>query len=142
LERGRDYISISVEQLQKSDNPNIAAFLAEKQNIAFAAKLDGKEAGLLYGYILTRMDGKRPQFFIYAVDIYPDYQGKGYGGLFVRHVVEWAQQQGFGETFTITEKSNIAACKAYEKAGMVYSEEDDDRMYVIEYTPASLFADK
>jgi GNAT superfamily N-acetyltransferase len=108
-------------------------FLSEKQNIAIAAKLNDKIIGLIYGYSLTRFDGKAPQFFIYAVDIHKDYQNKGYGSRFVKYVVGWARDNGFCESFVLTDKDNLRACRVYEKAGMKHSEKDCERMYVAEY---------
>ena len=113
----------------------VKKFLSEPQNIAFIAKLDGKTIGLIYGYMLTRMDEKGPQFFIYSVDIHADYQDKGYGTRFIRHVLDWAKENGCGESFVLTDKDNPRACRAYEKAGMTHSENDCERMYVAEYEP-------
>ena len=112
----------------------IGAFLSEKQNIAFTAKLDGHIIGLIYGYALIRFDEKAPQFFIYSVDIAPAYQGKGYGSDFIKYAVDWAGEQGFGESFVLTDKTNDRACHIYEKAGMTHSAADCERMYVIAYS--------
>jgi len=115
-------------------NPEqIKAYLSETKNTAHIAKLDGTTIGLIYGYALTRLDGKAPQFFIYSVDIHPAYQDRGYGSRFVQYVVDWARDNGFSESFVPTDKDNPRACRVYEKAGMKYSENDCDRMYVVEY---------
>jgi len=119
------------------NSEHIRAFLSEKHNIALIAKLDGAVIGLVYGYSLTRMDGTSPQFFIYSVDIHPDYQDKGYGGRFMQWVVDWARDNGFIESFVITDKGNPRACRVYEKAGMVRGmtggEPDDNRVYEVHY---------
>ncbi|MCL2377293.1 MAG: GNAT family N-acetyltransferase [Defluviitaleaceae bacterium] len=99
----------------------------------FAAKLENDTIGFIYGYSLARIDEKPPMFFIYSADIYPPHQGKGYGSRFMQFVVSWAQENGFSESFVMTERDNIAACRAYEKAGMIHNENDCDRLYVIEY---------
>lgn len=115
-------------------NPEqIKAFLSEKQNIFFIAELDCTTIGLIYGYSLIRLDGKEPQFFIYSVDIHPDYQNKGYGSKFVKYAIDWARDNGFSESFVLTEKDNPRACRVYEKASMTYSKNDCDRLYVVEY---------
>ena len=108
-------------------------FLSEKQNLVFIAKEDDNIIGLLYGYELTRMDVDRPQFFIYSVDIHPNYQNKGYGTQLVKCSVDYAKKHNFSESFVITEKNNIGACRVYEKAGGKYSKEDCDRVYNIDY---------
>jgi len=72
-------------------------------------------------------------FFIYSVDIYPPYQGQGIGSRFMQFALNWAKQNGFSESFVMTEKDNLAACRAYEKAGMIHSKNDCERLYVTEY---------
>ena len=122
-----------IEGFMKFDPEQIQLFLSEKQNIALVAKLDDEIIGLIYGYSLTRMDGNTPQFFIYSIDIRPAYQDKGYGSQFIQYAVDWAKDNGFSESFVPTEKDNPRACRVYEKAGMKHSENDCDRLYVIEY---------
>jgi len=58
----RDISSIQeiVEGFMSFNPAQIKAFLSESQNIAIIAKLDGMTIGLIYGYSLTRMDGKAP----------------------------------------------------------------------------------
>ncbi len=130
-----DILSVKdiVESFMRFDPEQIKAFLQEKQNVALIAKLDGTTVGLIYGYALTRMEGKAPQFFIYSVDIHSAYQNRGYGGRFVKWAVDWARDNGFCESFVPTEKTNARACRVYEKAGMAHAESDCDRIYVLKY---------
>jgi len=108
-------------------------FMSEKQNIAIVAKLNNKIIGFVYGYSLTRLDAKLPQFFIYSVDIHPAYQDKGYGSQLMQYVIDWAGNNGFSESFVLTHKDNPRACRVYEKAGMSYSTNDCERMYEVKY---------
>ena len=141
-------MSISFDLMQEADIPSvreivegfmvfnpeqIKAYLSEKQNTAHIAKLDGTTIGLIYGYSLTRLDGKEPQFFIYSVDIHPAYQDRGYGSRFVQYVVDWARDNGFSESFVPTDRDNPRACRVYEKAGMARHAEDISRVYEIYY---------
>jgi len=100
------------------------AFMENSDHLAFVAKLDGKAIGLLYGYKLTRMDDLPPQFFVYSVDIHPEYQDRGYGTKLFQYAVDYARENGFSECFVLTEKSNRRACRVYEKAGGVAAAED------------------
>ena len=142
-------MNLSFEHLQHKDIPAmkeviedefgqfdpewVKAFISEKQNIALIAKLDDMPVGLIYGYALTCIEVRKPQFFIYSVDIFTAHQNKGYGSRFVKYAVNWARDNGFSEAFVLTHKDNPRACKVYEKAGMTHSESDCERMYVIEY---------
>jgi RimJ/RimL family protein N-acetyltransferase len=122
-----------VEWFTEYDPEQIKVFLSEKQNIAIAAKLDGKIIGLIYGYALTRLDYETPQFFIYSVDIHEAHQNKGYGSRFAKFAVDWARDNDFCESFVLTDKDNPRACRVYEKAGMTHSKNDCERMYTVEY---------
>ena len=102
----------------------ICAFLGNRGNLAFVAKLDGKVIGLIYGYKLTRMDHQPPQLFIYSVGIHSDYQNRGCGTKLFRYVVDFARENGFSECFVLTNKSNGRACRVYEKAGGVAASDD------------------
>jgi len=120
-----------IEWWTECDHDQIRNFLSEKQNIAITAKLDEKIIGLIYGYSLTRIDGNKPQFFIYSVDIHDTYQDKGYGSKFVQYVINWARENDFSECFVLTNKDNPRACKVYEKAGLKHSKSDCERMYEV-----------
>ena len=100
------------------DSEKVKPFLAERQNIAFVAKLADKIIGLLFGYSLTDFDGGTSQFYIYSVDIHTEYQDKGYGSQFVKYAVEWAENNGFRKCFVCADEDNPRACRVYEKIGM------------------------
>jgi len=95
--------------------------------------VEGKVIGLIYGYSLTNIHNTKPQFFIYSVDIHEKYQNKGYGSLFMKYAVDWAKNNGFCESFVVTDTGNPGACKIYEKAGMKHHETDVTRVYEIYY---------
>ena len=121
------------DEFSNIEPEQVKPFLAEKQNIAFVAKLEGKIIGLLYGYSLADFDGVTSQFYIYSVDIHTKYQNNGYGSRFVQFAVEWAKNNGFRKCYVCADGNNARACRVYEKAGMMHSKNDCDRMYVVEY---------
>jgi ribosomal protein S18 acetylase RimI-like enzyme len=106
------------DEFSDVDVEEVKPFLAEKQNIAFVAKLDDKVIGLLFGYVLTDFDGGTMQFFIYSVDIHTKYQDRGYGSQFVQYVVAWAKDSGFRQCFVCADTDNPRACRVYQKVGM------------------------
>ena len=114
------------------DSESAREFLRGAGNLAFAAKLGGEVVGLAYGYVLTRLDGKGPQFHIYSVDVHSGHRNKGIGSGLVRFVADYARENGFSECFVITEKSNGSACRVYEKAGGK-SEFEDEIVYVMDF---------
>ena len=103
-------------------------FINNESNYGFIAKLDNKIIGFAYGYILLRPDGKK-DFYLHAIDIMKEYQGQGYGTEFMNYIKEKIKEIGCRKMFLITNKSNISACKCYEKAGGI-NNADDEIVYV------------
>ena len=114
-------------------NPaQVKKFLSQPQNVAFVAKLDGKIIGCVYGYTLTMIDEDEKEFMIYGVDIHPEYHNRGYGTELMKYVLNWLKDNGYRDTWVYTGAENKAACRCYEKAGMVYSG-DDARSYDMKF---------
>lgn len=103
-------------------------FINNESNYGFIAKLDNKIIGFAYGYILLRPDGKK-DFYLHAIDIMKEYQGQGYGTEFMNYIKEKIKKIGCRKMFLITNRSNISACKCYEKAGGI-NNADDEIVYV------------
>lgn len=57
------------------------------------------------------------------------YQGKGYGTAFMNYIKEKTKEIGCRKMFLITNRSNISACKCYEKAGGI-NDANDEIIYV------------
>lgn len=106
----------------------INEFLEENNSYAFICK-DGNEiVGFAYGYVLPRPDGKK-DFYLHAIDVMQEHQGNGYGTKLMNFVKEYVKKLECRKMFLITNKSNISACKCYEKAGGV-NNADDEIVYV------------
>ena len=107
---------------------NLLKFINDKNTCGFIACNEDKIIGFAYGYKLLRPDGK-VDFYLHAIDIIKDYQGNGYGTEFINFIKQYIKEIGCREMFLITNKSNITACKCYEKAGGV-NNADDEIIYV------------
>jgi len=92
-----------------------------------------KVIGCIFGYSLTMIDEAEKEFYIYGVDIHPDYHGKGYGTQFMKFVLNWAKENGFRESTVQTGIENIAACRCYEKAGLKLDDWETARSYTVTY---------
>lgn len=112
----------------KYDVDVLNKFINEKNNIGFIAKEDNKIVGFAYGYILFKPEGKK-QFYLHAIDVMVDYQGKGIGTKLISYACDYVKNIGCYKMFLITNKSNISACKCYEKAGGI-NKADDEIVYV------------
>ena len=58
-----------------------------------------------------------------------EFQGNGYGTGLMNYIKEYIKEIGCRKMFLITNKSNVSACKCYEKAGGV-NNADDEIVYV------------
>ena len=103
-------------------------FLNENNSYGFIAKNENEIVGFAYGYVLLRPDGKR-DFYLHAIDIVEKVQGRGYGTKLMSFIKEYIKKIECRKMFLITNKSNISACKCYEKAGG-FNNADDEIVYV------------
>jgi len=103
---------------------NLKNFIEDKNQLAFIAKKENKILGFAYGYIQNRPDGKK-MFYLYAIDIEKEYQGNGYGTSLMNFIKKHVSSLGCYKIYLSTNKSNISACKCYEKIGCKINAQDD-----------------
>lgn len=108
----------------KYDEVLLDTFLEEKNAYGFVAKDNDIIVGFAYGYVLVRPDGLR-DFYLHAIDIMEKYQGHGYGTELMNYINAYSKSIGCRKVFLITNKSNISACRCYEKAGAISTAADD-----------------
>ena len=112
----------------KYQKENLIKFLNDDNSYGFIVRNEKQIIGFAYGYILIRPDGKQ-DFYLHAIDIMDGFQGKGYGTELMKFIKEYIKEIGCRKMFLITNKSNISACKCYEKAGGT-NKANDDIVYV------------
>ena len=113
----------SIEVLKK--------FIDEKSNFGFIAKTNNKIVGFAFGYILLKPDGRKV-FYLDAIDVMPEYQGKGCGTGIISFARDYAKTLNCYKMYLITNRSNVSACKCYEKAGGI-NKADDEIIYVYDF---------
>ena len=106
-------------------------FIDEKNNFGFIAKTNNKIVGFAFGYILLKPDG-RNVFYLDAIDVMPEYQGKGCGTGIISFARDYAKTLNCYKMYLITNRSNVSACKCYEKAGGI-NKADDEIIYVYDF---------
>ena len=110
------------------DEEQLSNFINEKNSYGFIVKKENEIIGFAYGYVLLRPDGKQ-DFYLHAIDIMPTFQGNGYGTELMNFIKEYIKKIQCRKMFLITNRSNISACKCYEKAGCI-NNSDDEIVYV------------
>lgn len=104
-----------------------AAFLSHPGAVAFGAFEGETAVGLGWGFVLPRPDGER-MFFLYSLDVLSAWRNRGIGTAIVKELCGFAEESGCRKVFLLTEESNPAACRVYEKAGLS-AKHPDDRLY-------------
>ena len=105
-------------------------FICNENAIGFIAKENDKVLGFAYGFVLLKPDGRKA-FYFDSIDVMADSQNNGLGTKLMKFASEYSKGIGCYEMFLITQRSNVSACRCYEKAGGI-SEADDDVVYVFE----------
>lgn len=62
----------------------------------------------------------------------PDYQGNGYGRGLISFACDYAKTIDCYKMYLITNRSNVSACKCYEKVGGI-NKADDEIIYVYDF---------
>ena len=106
-------------------------FISNKNNLGFIAIENSKVIAFSFGYILNHPNGENV-FYFDAIDVMKDYQGKGIGTELMIYTKNYVRNIGCKEMFLVTNKSNLSACKCYEKSGGI-SEASDDVVYVYDF---------
>ena len=115
----------------KYSTVDLKEFIDGNNNFGFVAKTDNKIVGFAFGYILLKPDGRKV-FYIDAIDVMPEYQGKGYGTGLISFARDYAKTIKCYKMYLITNRSNISACKCYEKAGGI-NKANDEIVYVYDF---------
>ena len=107
---------------------DLIKFINNKNSYGFIAKLDNKIIGFATAYIILKPDGRRV-LYLDTIDVMLEYQGKGYGIGLISFARDYAKTIDCYKMYLITNKSNVSACKCYEKAGGI-NKADDEIVYV------------
>ncbi|WP_299530890.1 GNAT family N-acetyltransferase [Ulvibacterium sp.] len=99
-----------------------AEFIKDKRHHLVLAYHGDDVVGMASGFHYVHPD-KDPQLFVNEVSVLDDFQGKGIGRKLTKFLVEYGRQLGCTEAWVATEKSNIAAQKAYLAAGGIAEKE-------------------
>lgn len=94
----------------------IDSFLEDKSVFAYVACISDEIVGMIYGYILKRIESK-PMVYIHSVDVLASHRKKGIGTMMINEVISFAKDNDYKKLFVITDKSNSNAMKLYLKTG-------------------------
>ena len=110
----------------KYDKEKLMGFLNENNSYGFIVKNENRIVGFAYGYVLLRPDGNQ-DFYLHAIDIISEFQGKGYGTKGLGLTLNLARQiVPEDEIYLRVLKSNIPSFKAISNNGAYIAGEDEE----------------
>ena len=101
------------------------SLLANEANYLIVAEGAGQLLGFVWAYCLARLDQRRPQLFIYEVDVAEAHQRGGVGTALLEYVCELVNRLHLMEAFVLTSSTNADAIGLYTKTGGVAQSEPE-----------------
>lgn len=91
-------------------------FVKDDSNYVFVGRDNNKVVALLYAYGLDRPDGRK-MFYIHAVDVIEEYQGRGIGTRLMEYVLSYIKNENkYYKFWVLADADNIKAIKLYQKS--------------------------
>ena len=100
-------------------------------DIAIAAEVEGRVVGAVWVRIMDdygHIDDDTPSF---AISLYPEYRGLGYGTALMKAMLAKLKESGFRQASLSVQKANYAA-KMYRRLGFEVIDENDEE-YIMVY---------
>jgi len=107
-----------VDQREITDPSAVEKFLSDPACYLLFATDGDEVVGSLNGYALKRPYRPEPQFLLYEVGVKEKYRDQGVGTALVRAFVSEARAAGAFEVWVLTDRTNTAALRIYEKSGL------------------------
>jgi len=99
------------------DPAYMRAFLADDRHYFVVAYVGEVPVGYVFGYRLSRFDGKPPMVFVYEVAVVEEHRRRGIGRALIEEVKRLAHEDGCRKMLVPTNTSNGAAMALYRSAG-------------------------
>jgi ribosomal protein S18 acetylase RimI-like enzyme len=91
--------------------------LADDRHYLVAAYVDSEPVGLVFGYRLSRLDGRPPMMFVYEIGVAEGHRRRGIGRALIEEIRRLADNEGCRNMLVPTNTSNEAAMALYRSAG-------------------------
>lgn len=101
-------------------------FLSNPDNYLLIAVEENEVIGYLIAYALQRVDRKSKMLFFYEIGVLKKARRKGIGTALIGYMKEICKKNEYMKIWVLTERSNNAVMRLYEKTGGEISESNDE----------------
>jgi len=99
------------------DPAYMRAFLADDRHYFIVGYVGDEPVGYVFGYRLSRFDGRPPVMFVYEVAVVEQHRRRGIGRGLIEEAKRLAKADGCGKMLVPTNRSNEAAMALYRSTG-------------------------
>ncbi|MBS1812916.1 MAG: GNAT family N-acetyltransferase [Acidobacteria bacterium] len=122
--------SVATEVFDDPIHPNAAAeFLSDPRHHIAVAVEKNFVIGFVSAVHYLHPDKPSPEWWINEVGVAESHRGQGIARRLMKVVLDEAQQQGCGEAWVLTHRSNVAAMRLYASSGGSEAEDADIVMF-------------
>ena len=95
------------------------AFLRDRGNLLLLAFVNDEVAGVLTAHRLARLDDRRAEVLLYAIDVAEPFRRQGIGRALVQRTIAWAAEVGADVVWVLSDGGDDRAIAFYQSTGGV-----------------------
>jgi ribosomal protein S18 acetylase RimI-like enzyme len=122
LKEAEPHSSLNIEYFQK--------FLSRAENILISTTDGDLPVGFLVAYLLDRVDRDQRMVCLYEIGVLESYRQRGVATGMIEALKAICNEENIMKTWVITDRSNHAAVRLYEKTGATANPDAQDVVYV------------
>jgi ribosomal protein S18 acetylase RimI-like enzyme len=105
-------------------------FLSRPENVLIVAELEGMPKGFLLAYMLNRVDRDQKMVCLYEIFVSESHRRRGIGRAMIESLKLLCKQENVMKAWGITNRSNLAAVRLYERTGATSHPNGDEVGFV------------
>jgi ribosomal protein S18 acetylase RimI-like enzyme len=107
-------------------------FLSRSENVLIVAEQGGMPKGFLLAYILDRVDRNQKMICLYEIGVSEPNRRRGIGRAMIESLKLLCKDENAMKAWVITNRSNMAAVRLYERTGATSHPHGDEVLFVYE----------
>jgi ribosomal protein S18 acetylase RimI-like enzyme len=109
---------------------HLRKFLSRPENVLIVAEQEGMPTGFLLAYMLDRVDRNQKMVCLYEIGVSESHRRRGIARAMIESLKLLCKQENAMKAWVITNRSNMAAVKLYERTGATSHPNGDEVSFV------------